>query len=73
MCLLNTQDELKGMFCGVGYYDANYDEIGVDVPLRYIEEKVSFLQNNEVELISVPVPEFKESDPADIVHDFNMV
>ncbi|XP_056610338.1 integral membrane protein 2Bb isoform X2 [Triplophysa dalaica] len=62
-------------FCGVGYYEENSDvtdDIYVDLPLRYIEENVSFLENDEVELIRVPVPEFRESDAADIVHDFKM-
>ncbi|XP_057192344.1 integral membrane protein 2Bb isoform X1 [Triplophysa rosa] len=69
-------DEPEGVFfCGVGYFEENYDvtdEMDVNLPLRYIEENVSFLENDEVELIRVPVPEFRESDPADIVHDFKM-
>lgn len=74
---LYTQDEPEGaFFCGVGYYEENSDvtdDMYVDQPLRYIEENVSFLENDEVELIRVPVPEFRESDAADIVHDFKMV
>lgn len=74
VCLLTTQDELEvGFFCGVGYYDENSDDMYVDGSLRYIEENVRFLEDDEVELIRVPVPVFKESDPADIVHDFNTV
>ncbi|XP_056108003.1 integral membrane protein 2Bb isoform X3 [Rhinichthys klamathensis goyatoka] len=41
----------------------------------YVLEKpdnVSFFEDDEVELIKVPVPEFRDSDPADILHDFNM-
>ncbi|KAG9333387.1 hypothetical protein JZ751_012696, partial [Albula glossodonta] len=45
-------------------------EIAAPVPYRLLQERVQILQDNEVELISVPVPEFGDSDPADIVHDF---
>ncbi|KAI1885430.1 hypothetical protein AGOR_G00220080 [Albula goreensis] len=45
-------------------------EIAAPVPYRLLQERVQILQDNEVELISVPVPEFADSDPADIVHDF---
>ncbi|NP_998141.1 integral membrane protein 2Bb [Danio rerio] len=63
--------------CGLKYYEEDYElneevdpEIGA--PLRLIEENVSFFEDDEVELISVPVPEFKDSDPAGILHDFTM-
>jgi len=36
-------------------------------------ERVRVLQREQVELISVPVPEFGDGDPADIVHDFQRV
>nr|AAI55110.1 Itm2bb protein [Danio rerio] len=56
--------------CGLKYYEEDYElneevdpEIGA--PLRLIEENVSFFEDDEVELISVPVPEFKDSDPRD--------
>ncbi|KAL1021853.1 hypothetical protein UPYG_G00018880 [Umbra pygmaea] len=62
-------------FCGVDYRQQDYmvqeDEVELDLPsaLRHIQESVRVLE--EVELINVPVPEFSDSDPADIVHDFN--
>ncbi|GAA6067662.1 integral membrane protein 2Bb, partial [Tachysurus ichikawai] len=37
---------------------------------RRIDEIVRVLQDEEVELIDVPVPSFSDSDPAVIVHDF---
>ncbi|XP_061082511.1 integral membrane protein 2B-like isoform X2 [Conger conger] len=60
--------------CGVNYREEDYmvPEEDVDLPqqLRSIQEKVHFWEDEEVELINVPVPEFEDSDPADIVHDF---
>lgn len=38
-----------------------------------IEENIKIFEEDEVEFISVPVPEFADSDPANIVHDFNKV
>ncbi|KAK1798734.1 hypothetical protein P4O66_007014, partial [Electrophorus voltai] len=67
-------------FCGVSYQEERYamqetgDEEGqVELPamLRHLEEHVRILEEEEVALINVPVPEFSDSDPADIVHDFN--
>lgn len=63
-----------GFYCRVGYIDEDYEmneEMDEDIPLTYIEENVTFLDDDEVEFIRVPVPEFRESDPADIVHDFS--
>ncbi|XP_028972687.2 integral membrane protein 2B [Esox lucius] len=59
-------------FCGVDYMVREDDDM-VDRPsaLRHIEETVRVLEEEEVELINVPIPEFSDSDPADIVHDFN--
>ncbi|XP_036401060.1 integral membrane protein 2B-like [Megalops cyprinoides] len=62
--------------CGVGYYEEDYmiqdEEVELDLSsqLRQLEESIRVLEDEEVELISVPVPEFADSDPADIVHDF---
>lgn len=42
-----------------------------DYPL--LEERVQVLEREQVELINVPVPEFEDGDPADIVHDFQRV
>ncbi|XP_012678881.1 integral membrane protein 2Ba isoform X2 [Clupea harengus] len=66
-------------FCGVDYMEEDYmipeEEVAIpeDLPsqLRRIQETVRFLEDDEVEFINVPVPEFSNSDPADIVHDFN--
>uniref|UniRef100_A0A8C8D3J0 Integral membrane protein 2 n=1 Tax=Oncorhynchus tshawytscha TaxID=74940 RepID=A0A8C8D3J0_ONCTS len=40
--------------------------------VKYREEDMMILEEEDVEvaLINVPVPEFDDSDPADIVHDF---
>ncbi|XP_039511762.1 integral membrane protein 2B-like [Pimephales promelas] len=64
---------------GMKYLDEEYEfdeevevEVEVGMPLRQIEENVRFFEDDEVELIQVPVPEFKDSDPADILHDFKM-
>ncbi|XP_051762389.1 integral membrane protein 2Bb isoform X2 [Ctenopharyngodon idella] len=63
--------------CGMKYFEEDYEfneevEVEVGTPLRLIEENVIFYEDDEVELIKVPVPEFKDSDPAGILHDFNM-
>lgn len=63
---------------GMKYFEEDYEfdeevEVEVGMPLRQIEENVSFFEDDEVELIQVPVPEFKDSDPAGILHDFKMV
>lgn len=38
-----------------------------------IQERIRVLEREQVELINVPVPEFDDGDPADIVHDFQRV
>lgn len=48
-------------------------ELPNQFPLRQMEERIRVLEREQVELISVPVPEFGEGDPADIVHDFQRV
>ncbi|XP_056157304.1 integral membrane protein 2B-like [Lampris incognitus] len=65
-------------FCGADYFEEDYmmeeievEEAGETARLRHIQETIRVLEEEAVELISVPVPEFSESDPADIVHDFN--
>lgn len=66
--------------CGVKYIEDDYmvreeEEAvlmeGSPAGLRFIKESVFVLEDEQVEEIHVPVPEFGESDPADIVHDFN--
>ncbi|XP_051564189.1 integral membrane protein 2B-like isoform X2 [Myxocyprinus asiaticus] len=72
-------EEERVFVCGMKYFEEDYEmneevevEVEVETALKLIEENVSFLENDEVELITVPVPEFRDSDPANIVHDFNM-
>nr|XP_057938114.1 integral membrane protein 2B-like isoform X1 [Doryrhamphus excisus] len=45
-------------------------EVALPIPLRQLEERIRVLEQEQVELINVPVPEFEDGDPADIVHDF---
>ncbi|XP_042282666.1 integral membrane protein 2B-like isoform X2 [Thunnus thynnus] len=65
--------------CGVDYREEDFmirgeEEVNVELPnqyrLRQLEEKIRVLEREQVELINVPVPEFDDGDPADIVHDF---
>ncbi|KAM4699031.1 integral membrane protein 2B [Discoglossus pictus] len=62
-------------FCGIRYVDDDYslNEPYVDTPARFhsFKESIQILEEEDVELINVPVPEFADSDPADIVHDFH--
>lgn len=63
-------------YCGIKYIkdDVILNEPSADAPAaRYqtIEENIKIFEEDEVEFISVPVPEFGDSDPANIVHDFN--
>lgn len=65
-------------YCGIKYIkdDVILNEPSADAPAaRYqtIEENIKIFEEDEVEFISVPVPEFGDSDPANIVHDFNKV
>lgn len=52
-------------------------QVVVELPsqfhLRQLEETIRVLEREQVELINVPVPEFDDGDPADIVHDFQRV
>lgn len=60
-------------FCGRDYVDNRqwmWDNTEEPAALKRIEERIRILEEEQVELISVPVPEFDDSDPADIVHDF---
>ncbi|XP_028292783.1 integral membrane protein 2Bb [Gouania willdenowi] len=65
--------------CGVNYREEDFmiteeKEVEVELPngfhWRQIEERIRVLEREQVELINVPVPEFEDGDPADIVHDF---
>ncbi|XP_013878199.1 integral membrane protein 2B isoform X2 [Austrofundulus limnaeus] len=66
-------------FCGVDYREEDFmvheeEEVELELPnnfrLRHLQENVRVLLPDQVELINVPVPEFEDGDPADIVHDF---
>lgn len=48
-------------------------ELPNEYHLRQMSETIRVLETEQVELISVPVPEFEDGDPADIVHDFSRV
>ncbi|XP_038575983.1 integral membrane protein 2Ba isoform X1 [Micropterus salmoides] len=72
-------EEGQVFVCGVNYREEDFmmqeeDEVAVELPsqfqLRQIEERIRVLEMEQVELINVPVPEFDDGDPADIVHDF---
>ncbi|XP_029283280.1 integral membrane protein 2B isoform X2 [Cottoperca gobio] len=72
-------EEDQVFVCGVNYREEDFmireeDEVAVELPnqfpLRQLEERIRILEREQVELISVPVPEFDDGDPADIVHDF---
>uniref|UniRef100_H3AEX4 Integral membrane protein 2 n=1 Tax=Latimeria chalumnae TaxID=7897 RepID=H3AEX4_LATCH len=63
-------------FCGIKYREEDFNilddnNVTPAAVYRAIEENVQIFEEDEVELISVPVPEFADSDPADIVHDFH--
>ncbi|CAG5865354.1 unnamed protein product [Menidia menidia] len=66
-------------FCGTQYREENFmirEEEDVEVELsngfhlRLLEERIQVLEREQVELITIPVPNFEDGDPADIVHDF---
>ncbi|KAM6978218.1 integral membrane protein 2B-like [Tautogolabrus adspersus] len=75
---IEQEDEVY--FCGVNYREEDYlirqeEEVELEThnaafPLRQLEERIRVLEREQVELINVPVPEFDDGDPADIVHDF---
>ncbi|XP_071383404.1 integral membrane protein 2B-like [Centroberyx affinis] len=72
-------EEGQVFVCGVKYREEDFmiqeEEVEVELPsqfqLRQLEESIRVLEREQVELINVPVPEFDDSDPADIVHDFH--
>ncbi|XP_037645443.1 integral membrane protein 2B-like isoform X2 [Sebastes umbrosus] len=73
------EQEDEVFVCGVNYREEDYmiqeeDEIEVALPsqfhMRLLQERIRVLEREQVALINVPVPEFGEGDPADIVHDF---
>lgn len=65
-------------FCGARYLQEDFmvqedGEMESSSRLRVIQETIRVLQDEDVELINVPVPEFSDGDPANIVHDFPRV
>ncbi|XP_053563994.1 integral membrane protein 2B [Bombina bombina] len=62
-------------FCGIRYVEDEYSvsEPFEENPVAYhsFQERIQILEDDNVALINVPVPEFADSDPADIVHDFH--
>ncbi|XP_023687508.1 integral membrane protein 2B isoform X1 [Paramormyrops kingsleyae] len=71
-CGTDSTMEPQVFVCGVGYVEKDFmieDEEPIP-PQRWIQESIRVLEDDEVEFINVPVPEFTDSDPADIVHDF---
>ncbi|CAL8342080.1 unnamed protein product [Boreogadus saida] len=73
-------EEGRVFVCGVNYREEDFmvpeddDDIRVNLPstyqMRQLQESVRVLEREQVALINVPVPEFEDTDPADIVHDF---
>ena len=81
-CLPVIVQESRMFHCGLMYTDGqhgglpvtqNLQHAGHPFPLMSIEEDVEIDVERNVEIIRVPVPEFSESDPAEIVHDFHRV
>ncbi|MEQ2262540.1 hypothetical protein XENORESO_014954 [Xenotaenia resolanae] len=71
------QQEDQVFFCGVNYNEEDYmvpEEEEMELPKKLLqkqlEETITVLEREQVELIKVPVPDFEDGDPADIVHDF---
>lgn len=68
MCVQIPEENM--FHCRVLYEDSMY------APLRghqELEENVGIYLADNYEKISVPVPHFGGSDPADIIHDFHRV
>ncbi|XP_029458730.1 integral membrane protein 2B [Rhinatrema bivittatum] len=57
-------------FCAVDYSRIDLLEPSAS-DYHSIKESFEILEEEDVELVSVPVPEFGDSDPAQIVHDFS--
>ncbi|XP_070832564.1 integral membrane protein 2Bb isoform X2 [Chaetodon trifascialis] len=75
----DSGEEGRVFVCGVNYREEDLmmredEEVEVELPnqfhLRQLEERVRVLEKEQVELINIPVPDFDNGDPADIVHDF---
>lgn len=68
-------EEGQVFVCGVKYREEDFmipeDEDDTPTHYRHLQESIRVLEEEQVALINVPVPEFEDSDPADIVHDFS--
>uniref|UniRef100_A0A673M6I6 Integral membrane protein 2 n=1 Tax=Sinocyclocheilus rhinocerous TaxID=307959 RepID=A0A673M6I6_9TELE len=67
-CVFNSAPDQSRFHCRVVYEDS------VAAPLRgsqELEESVGIYLKENYEQISIPVPDFSNTDPADIIHDFN--
>ncbi|XP_055086589.1 integral membrane protein 2B-like isoform X1 [Periophthalmus magnuspinnatus] len=72
-------NEGQVFYCGVNYREEDFMmledeqvevEVEAQISLKQLQERIQVLEEEQVELINVPVPEFDDRDPADIVHDF---
>lgn len=73
----DDEEDTPVFFCGVHYEEEDFmirEEEEVDFTkefhLRQLQQTIQILEREQVEVINVPVPEFEDGDPADIVHDF---
>ncbi|XP_030641743.1 integral membrane protein 2Bb [Chanos chanos] len=59
--------------CGLRYHESDFvvaEEDDGTLEEYLLEERVRVIQDEEVELIDVPVPDFSDLHPATIIHDF---
>uniref|UniRef100_A0A8C8DNL3 Integral membrane protein 2 n=1 Tax=Oryzias sinensis TaxID=183150 RepID=A0A8C8DNL3_9TELE len=73
---VRVMNRLFGLFCYQtrwGFVESMLHPPQAEVPssLRELEMTIRILEEEQVEIISVPVPNFEDGDPADIVHDFD--
>ncbi|XP_058259004.1 integral membrane protein 2Ba isoform X1 [Hemibagrus wyckioides] len=72
--MMEFPQEEEVYFCGVSYSEEHFmvpdSAEEHSAPLKRLDERVRILEKEQVELISVPVPEFSDSNAAEIVHDF---
>ncbi|KAM9851257.1 integral membrane protein 2B-like [Aulostomus maculatus] len=61
-----TTEDGQVYVCGMGYRKEDF----MIQDQGEVKETIRVLGRGQVELINVPVPEFDDGDPADIVHDF---
>ncbi|XP_054602556.1 integral membrane protein 2B isoform X2 [Nothobranchius furzeri] len=73
----DPQQDNEVFICGVNYHENDYmiteeEEMMEEQSFRQrlLQERIQVLVPDQVEIIHVPVPDFEDGDPADIVHDF---